>query len=62
VAGAAVTRYVIACKGGTLTATERDRFVQLDGERVPAAALTPAHTVPGLGRVVSVDEIKERAA
>lgn len=57
-----MTTYRITCKGGEFLATERDRFEQLDGERVPAASLTPAHTVPCRGRVVSVARIVVEAA
>lgn len=57
-----MTTYVIRTRRGNLTATERDRFAQLDGERVPAAELTTAHTVPGFGRVLGVARVVEEQA
>ena len=56
--------YRIHCRGGSMTATERDRFAQPDGESIPAPALTEAHVVPLLGRVLQVARvvIEERPA
>lgn len=59
-----MTTYRIRCRGGEVLASERDRFAQPGGESIPAPALTEAHVVPLLGRVLQVARvvIEERPA
>lgn len=57
-----MTTYRIVCRTGEVIASERDRFRQFDGSTIPASALTTAHTVPGRGRVLSVDPLAGASA
>lgn len=53
-----MTTYRIHCRARTVEATERDRWPQPDGSRVPTAELTTAHHLPGAGRVLRVVRVR----
>ncbi len=55
-----MTRYRITTRRGDVTATERDRWPQLDGPAIATDCLTTEHSLPGWGEVERVAVIVEQ--